>query len=83
MLPRSVHPIGPENVWILATKFLKSLCLRKTPCAARNPWFGLSDDENSWDHGSESSKTKVWVNTKSRLYFYPGARWYEAGKGST
>jgi hypothetical protein len=43
------------------------------------PRSGLSD-ENAWDESEFSresaSKTKVWVNTKSGLYFYPGARWY-------
>jgi hypothetical protein len=44
------------------------------------PRSGLSD-ENAWDDESEfpkesASQTKVWVNTKSGLYFYPGARWY-------
>ena len=40
------------------------------------PHSGFSDAD-SFDHSSKSaSKTKVWVNTKSGLYFYPGARWY-------
>lgn len=39
-----------------------------------NPHGSLFSDENHDEH--EHLAAKVWVNTKSGKYFYPGSHWY-------
>jgi hypothetical protein len=63
----------------LSAFLLSDSLFGQTPAPQASSHSRLSD-LNDWDHGSgsskESDKTKVWVNTKSGLYFYPHSRWY-------
>jgi hypothetical protein len=45
-----------------------------------NPHGSLFSDENHDEH--EHLAAKVWVNTKSGKYFYPGSHWYGKIKNS-
>ena len=63
----------------LSAFFASGSLLAQNSAPHASPHSRLSDINNFDDSESSKesdSKTKVWVNTKSGLYFYPGSRWY-------